>query len=49
MLDVFNDKIPLKTIKLKYNNRIPFLTNGLKNPLNKNIDYLKFIIRILPT
>ena len=30
MLDVFNDKIPLKTIKLKYNNRIPFLTNGLE-------------------
>ena len=30
MLDVFNEKIPLKTIKLKYNNRIPFLTDELK-------------------
>ena len=35
MLDVFNDKIPLKTIKLKYNNRIPFLTNGLKKSIKQ--------------
>ena len=35
MSDVSNEKILLKTIKLKYNNRIPFLTNGLKKSIKQ--------------
>ena len=35
MLDIFNEKIPLKTVKMKYTNRIPFLTNGLKKSIKQ--------------
>ena len=34
MLDVFNDKISLKTIKLKYNNRIPSSHRGFTTFFN---------------
>ena len=34
-LDIFNANIPLKTIQLKYNNRISFLTNGLKKSIKQ--------------
>ena len=34
-LDIFNAKIPLKTIQLKYNNRISFLTDGLKKSIKQ--------------
>ena len=46
-LDIFNANIPLKTIQLKYNNRISFLTDGLKKSIKQNIGYSIFLTKIL--
>ena len=35
ILTIVDDSFPIKNVKLKYDNRIPYLTNGLKQSIKR--------------
>ena len=48
ILTILDDSFPTKNVKLKYDNRIPYLTNGLKQSIKRKHNYERYMITIQP-